>query len=470
MPQTKLSFPALAAQLGLSVAAGLSLAVAYSLHPWWPAAWLAPLFLIGAVSIDALAASVVGLIVGAIALMFVLPYYWTFSPVAAAMVAALRIFEWFGAARISKTALRKLPLWAAMLVLPAFMAVVECLTYILSPHGAAGSLAYSQMDVLGVVQAAAWGGIPAVVFITLLPGSFLAMWVARKPPVKCVASAVTLLAAIAAPAAGFAAYRLSEARAASVPVTLIATNRFRGIPEDWNAVWAVYAPALRTSAAEGGVTVLPEKIALMPRDAAQRAAQQISEIAVARRSTIVVGLEVKDGAVYRNRAVVAQADGRIDWYDKQRPVPGLEARDVPGREPLVVAAQTQLGVAICKDMHFPHVGREYAGKASIMTVPAWDFGQDGWMGARMTMMRGIENGYAIARSSRDGVVGAYDRFGRVAAEQTPGDGMTVVKATLPATGVAPLYARIGDVFAVLCLIVVGAAIWCGRRVKDRETD
>ncbi len=151
-------------------------------------------------------------------------------------------------------------------------------------------------------------------------------------------------------------------------------------------------------------------------------------------------------------------------------MPGLEARDVPGREPLVVAAQTQLGVAICKDMHFPHVGREYAGKASIMTVPAWDFGQDGWMGARMTMMRGIENGYAIARSSRDGVVGAYDRFGRVAAEQTPGDGMTVVKATLPATGVAPLYARIGDVFAVLCLIVVGAAIWCGRRVKDRETD
>ena len=463
MPKSKLSFPWLAAQLGLTLAAGLCLAVAYSLHPWWPAAWLAPLFLIGAVSIDALCASWVGALAGAIALSLVLGYYVSFSPVAAVIVAVLRILEWFGAARLAKKAQRTLPLGVAMLVLPAFMAAFECLTFIVSPHGAAGSLAYSQMDALPVIQAAAWGGIPAIVFITLLPGSFLAMWVATRPPVKPVIWAVAGLAAIAAPVITFAGYRLSETEARTVPVTVIATDRLHGIPDDWNTVWAVYAPVLQISAATGGVTVLPEKIALLPRDDAKRAAQQISEIAVARHSTIVVGLEVKDGVLYRNRAVIAQADGRIDWYDKQRPVPGLEARDVPGREPLVVAAQTQLGIAICKDMHFPDIGRQYAAKAAIMAVPAWDFGQDGWMGARMTMLRGVENGYAIARSARDGVIGAYDRFGRVIAEATPGDGMSVVTAKLPAGGVATIYSRIGNAFAVICALITGFAVWWGRR-------
>ena len=74
------------------------------------------------------------------------------------------------------------------------------------------------------------------------------------------------------------------------------------------------------------------------------------------------------------------------------------------------------GVAICKDMHFPALGRENAVQgAALMLVPAWDFDRDGWMSdrltARLTALRGVESGFAIARSTRGGVSSVSDRFG-----------------------------------------------------------
>jgi apolipoprotein N-acyltransferase len=105
-----------------------------------------------------------------------------------------------------------------------------------------------------------------------------------------------------------------------------------------------------------------------------------------------------------------------------------------------------------------------------MTVPAWDFGQDGWMGARMTAMRAIENGYAVARSARDGYLGAYDRTGRVVVERpVTGDDVTVATATLPARGAATLYSRVGNAFGWLCVCLTGLLlIWLaadGRRSR-----
>ena len=160
----------------------------------------------------------------------------------------------------------------------------------------------------------------------------------------------------------------------------------------------------------------------------------------------MVGLAVHD-RVYRNRALVATPAGAILWYDKQRMVPYFEDRDVPGVTPLIAAiAGTPLGVAICKDMHIPSIGREYAARTGLMAIPAWDFGRDGWMGARMTAMRAVESGYAIARASRNGLVGAYDASGRVIAESRSNGG-----AMVPTEIRGTLYGRIGDLFGWACL-------------------
>jgi apolipoprotein N-acyltransferase len=457
----------LGVSVGLATVAGLLLTAGYALHPLWWAPWLAPVPLIvagqaGAGRSEARQARIAGGIAGLIALVSVLPYYiemngWT----ATILIALLRISSWIFASRLAQAAARRLPLGLAMLVLPAAIAALEMLTLAISPHGAAGSLAYSQMDMPGAVQVAALGGVPAVVFVVLLPGSLAGLLLTRDWP---RAQAISGLAAAAAAGAAIALFTLVRLNAPAtgpmVPVTMIATDRFPTISPDWDPVWEVYRSAVEHSAKEGGLVVLPEKIALLDRQGSERAAAMVAETARMTRATIVVGIEVKDAGLYRNRALVAGPDGRTAWYDKQRPVPGWEARDVPGKTPLLAdLAGARFGVAICKDMHIPAIAREYADAAALLAVPAWDFGQDGWMGARMSALRAVENGYAMARSARDGFVGAYDRSGRVLTERASGQGVTVADAALPATGHETIYARIGDVFgwttvtAVLLLLV-----------------
>ena len=208
--------------------------------------------------------------------------------------------------------------------------------------------------------------------------------------------------------------------------------------------------------------MLPEKIALLDTTAAESAARDVATAAKASGATLVVGLEVQ-GQVYRNRALIASPDGHVAWYDKQRMVPHLEARDVPGTAPFFGTIDgVPFGVAICKDMHIPSIGREYANRIGLMAVPAWDFGRDGWMGARMTAMRAVESGYAIARASRDGLVGGYDSAGRVIGEQRSADGMAVARVAMPAEVRPTLYGKIGDLFGWACVGAMALlAGWAG---------
>ena len=451
-------------RLGLAIAAGLLLTAGYDLHPLWWAPWLAPVLLIPAGRGSALHATWTGAVAGALAMASVVTYYAGLMPwPVVVMFFALRIVAWLGMARAVYSMGARLPLPLAALTLPAMAAGLEWLTLTLSPHGAAGSLAYSQMDVPGVVQVAALGGVPAVIFVMLLPGSLAGLLLSRARPLRETAVAIGMVAAVATGVTVYSAARLiTLAPRPTVPAVMVASNRFPGIPEDWAAVWTLYKPIVAARAPTGGILVLPEKIALLDSATADLAAQDLSTVAVARQSTIVAGLEVK-GKVFRNRAVIAHPDGSLTWYDKQRLVPGLEARDMPGTTPVFFkTGGVPQGVAICKDMHIPSIGREYAGRVAIMAVPAWDFGEDGWMGARMTALRAVEGGYAIARSSRNGLVGAYDSRGRVIAEQVAGDGVTTVTAKVPVIMGSTVYSRIGDVFGMICAALSVGLIVLGR--------
>jgi apolipoprotein N-acyltransferase len=100
-----------------------------------------------------------------------------------------------------------------------------------------------------------------------------------------------------------------------------------------------------------------------------------------------------------------------------------------------------------------------------MLVPAWDFYFDGWLAARMTAMRGVENGFMVIRASREGTLMVSDAYGRIIAEQPsramPGASL-LVKATV-AEPVATLYTRVGDAFAWLCLVAAAVLLVIGRR-------
>jgi len=239
-------------------------------------------------------------------------------------------------------------------------------------------------------------------------------------------------------------------------------------------LWSSYGQALDREVRPGRLVVLPEALRTLSERAAREAADVLAGLAARRGATIVAGFIVdrREGRV--NQAVVASPDGSIRWYDKQHLVPASEASFSAGRDPLVVEIGGRtIGIAICKDMHFPALGREYGlREAEVMLVPANDFIVDAWMASRMSALRGVESGYAIARTARRGRLTVTDRYGRVLAEQASGPQLTTIISRLPtADDDGPtLYVRFGSVWDWFWIVSGALLVWClprsGRRARE----
>jgi len=276
-----------------------------------------------------------------------------------------------------------------------------------------------------------------------------------------------------ATALGFGQWRVAQApQSETARVTLLAGDEFEFIPEDWRAVWAAYTPQIERAADEDRrIIVLPEKIAQLTADERGAAIEQLAEIARRLDLLLVVGVDDETDEGRFNRAY-ALGPNAMQSYDKRQMIPGIESHFDLGRESLIFEhAGARIGVAICKDMDFPALGRSYAG-ADIMLVPAWDFTEDAWLHSRMGVLRGVESGYAIVRSARSGVLTVSDAYGRVTAE-APSGPQTAYNAEVPLSGPGPtLYARFGDVFgwacAALAVLLLGWPFLSRRRNGGSE--
>jgi apolipoprotein N-acyltransferase len=111
------------------------------------------------------------------------------------------------------------------------------------------------------------------------------------------------------------------------------------------------------------------------------------------------------------------------------------------------------GVAICKDMDFTPLSRDYGGAGvGLMLVPAWDFGEDRWFHGHMAVMRGVESGFSVVRSAKRGYLTVSDNRGRVLAEASSGSApFATLLADVPAAHDTTLYLMLGDWFALLVL-------------------
>jgi len=446
--------------LGLSLLSGVLLALSYSLHPLWWAAWVAPAPGIAAV----LLASVtlrrgLGLATGLLAGASTFGYHVTVGGWATAfIVLALVAVAWASVFRLAVTYAERKSALEAVLVVPVAWAAIDTLMIHLSPHGGAGSIAYSQMGFLPAIQIASLGGVPAVSFVALLAGSFagLALASALGAPVRGLRSAGALTVAVVGFSLLFGVSRLSVTRAGEgVRVAMLATDGLLERPRDWRSFREAYGPAIARAATPGAVVLLPEAVAGLGAGEAEKAAEALSSFSRARRAIIVGGVVVTDGTRVTNRALVARADGRHDWYVKRHLVPGFEADMTPGDRLLVLDVMlSKVGVAICKDMHFPTLGREYAlAGARLMLVPALDFDVDDEMAARMTALRGVEGGYSVARATRRGFSMVSDPYGRILAEHRSRRTLSTLTATVPGAATGPtVYAAIGDAFGWLCAI------------------
>jgi apolipoprotein N-acyltransferase len=185
--------------------------------------------------------------------------------------------------------------------------------------------------------------------------------------------------------------------------------------------------------------------------------------AAAQRHDLILdaGIDFKgDPHAERNMVMVFQPDSSTPvTYSKHHLIPGFEKQYTPGDTYTMLEGEPRIGLAICKDMDFQDIGQAYAARhAQLLLVPAWDFGVDGWLHSRMAIMRGVESGFAVARSARSGRLTLSDDRGRVLAEASSEQHDAELVGELPLRETHTLYDRWGNWFAWLDLVALLALL------------
>ena len=361
----------------------------------------------------------------------------------------------------------------ATLALPAGWTAFEHAVSRASPHGTFGSLAYTQMDCLPVVQVAALLGTSGITFLLLLVPSALAM--ATLPEAtRARARIAWATAAVVALVLVYGEWRLLGEGPArpSVTVGLLATDR----PEqpvsvetdEGRRVIAQYARASE-GLATAEVIVLPETVLRVSDSDVAEVPGRFAGLAEG-RGVVVLGAD-RLGAGGEANAALAFQPGRAQptVYAKHHLLLPFEARFQPGTGLSVLDTRAGLlGLAICKDMDFPELGRAYAERgASLLLVPAWDFTSDGWLHSRMAVLRGVEGGFAVARAARGGRLTISDDRGRVLAEAASAEAPVASAVGPVRLGRAGTpYATLGDWFGWLSCGALALALGKARRWRQ----
>lgn len=110
--------------------------------------------------------------------------------------------------------------------------------------------------------------------------------------------------------------------------------------------------------------------------------------------------------------------------------------------------------AICYDADFPEFIRQ-AGRSSadLLILPANDWKEVKAVHSNMAAFRAIENGVPLVRATASGIWSAFDPWGRVLSMADYfAAGERTMNAQVPVGRVPTVYARIGDLFAWLCVV------------------
>jgi apolipoprotein N-acyltransferase len=223
-----------------------------------------------------------------------------------------------------------------------------------------------------------------------------------------------------------------------------------------------YAEEIRRVTPAGTqAVVLPEKIGRVSESALAEVDSLYSSTAGATRAAIVLGLVRKTPAGAFNSSLLYSADGKLEAnYDKHHLIPGVEPERPGDKRVFLEEPSGRWGLQICKDMDFPRLSREYAAEgANLLLVPAWDFNLDRWLHSRMAVLRAVENGFALARSARNGLLTLSDNRGRILAETaTVPDRFVTITGNVNVSRDQTFYTRTGDWFAWLCVAVFASLL------------
>jgi apolipoprotein N-acyltransferase len=451
--------------LWAALVSGILLYLSQGLADVWALAWVAPTPLLWLAYGDAprwhvLVASLAAFALGQ---TYLVQCYWgqlppsIIAPLVVAMCVTFAITVVF-----SGEALRRGSPWAALLAFPALWTAIEYAIALVSPHGSFGALGYAEVSFPAGAEVAALFGVHAVTFVLCLSANAVALLLRRQWTAGSAGVAVCALALI------FGVARLAEPEGPRVSVAALADADARNA-EHRERTLASEEAATRTYAAkiEGlkGVRVVAIPEGAVKMREGDRDAVLAPLAAASRASDVMVVVGTFTPAPAQNRAFAFLPDGAVETYEKRHLLPPFET-EIAGHDPGLLGGG--YATQICKDMDFAGTVRGTAGHGvRLMIVPANDFGRDGWIHARMAIMRGVENGFAVLRSAFDGLETISDAQGRLLARApTSRHGMVEVMADVPLGPGPTLYTQVGDVFPWLCALVsllIGARLVSGSR-------
>lgn len=368
----------------------------------------------------------------------------------------------------------------ALFAFPALWTGYEYLVFLARRGDAGFSLAYTQVEILPLVQIAAVTGPWGVVFLVMMvPAGLATAWLLRDRPRQALVCLVVPAACVILAFIG-GSLRLGDTAGERQAIVAVVAPPTGGDILEATSAAAVeaaiqaYEAPLDALAGKGvELVVLPEKLASVGPDLIDRAFSHFQSIADRSGLSVLAGFTETDagGGAKNTARLFAPGTTSPIAYVKEYLIPGTEGRYTPGTAPLVMADRAApWGVTICHDMDFPAKWRGYSRQGvGLMAVPALDFNVDAWHHARVAIFAGVAGGFAVARNGQWGMLTISDDRGRVlAAKLTSHTETTAIQATVPVGHGKTLYARFGDWFAMLSL--AGAILLLGAALMARRED
>lgn len=356
----------------------------------------------------------------------------------------------------------------AAVALPILWTAFEYLLEFKSPHSTWGNLGYSQINLLPLIQIASITGIWAISFSVFLFSGTLAALLAstgrRKGWLALIAAAIYIVIF------GYGTWRLYTIPAApSVRVGLISNDAAHPLfpygqqTLDLAQSYTAQIPAMASQGAE--VIILPEKIGHIQGVDLDQADALFKQAALQNHVTIFVSFEHQPNL---HQARLYAPNGTLEaLYEKHHMLPAFEGYLLPGITRVVVDRPSgKWGTQICKDMDFPLLSRQYnQDGVGLMLVPAWDFVKDARLHEHMAILRGVESGFTVARSAKQGLLSVSDSRGRVLASQTStadpessSAPFSILIAGAPVLHEPTFYAQAGNWFAWFDLLLAAALL------------
>jgi len=444
------------------VISGLLFYVSTGFHNKWMFLWLAPVLpLMYSYKFGikfSFSVAYISFFIGALSL---LKYTETILPVKIILVPIIISSLVFSLLIVLNAVLvKRINHWTAIALFPSLWTSYEFLISLFMPSGPLNSLAFSQIQFLSFSQIASVTGVWGMTFVILLFSSGLSYAIYFKQSIWYRIFAILLPIVILAMCVFYGHIKLSEQHTSSEAVTIGLASIDAPIQVSGQAgveLTKRYIKLIDNLASQGAKwVVLPERFIGTDTTNSAEVMGLLQQAATQDNTTIIAGV-ARFGKMDYNSAMVIMPNSQTNGvYDKQHLVPVLESRFTRGNRLFVSQQPPSWGVAICKDMDFSKPALSYGQKhVELLLVPASDFNVDGWLHAKVAVMRGIENGFAVARSAAYGLLTISDQQGRIIAMTSDvNKAETTLLGTVTLYPSKTFYSLWGDWFGWLSLLMV----------------